>query len=246
MTFRLSRITQQRPASDVPRACLWVLGAGLALQLLWHTWLPDPQAQARALPAPPPDGYLRLLGFGEPAVLSRLVSLWLQAFDNQPGISIPFVALDYERVVAWLGVSLRLDPGNSYPLLAATHLYAGVPEAAKARRMLAFIEGEFQRDPHRHWRWMANATLIAKHRLNDLPLALSLARQITNTPAQVPGWARQMQIFVLEDMGELEAAEMLIGGMLASGAVTSRHEQIFLDQRLAQLRRNTRVSGVEK
>ncbi|MDH3452756.1 MAG: hypothetical protein OEN20_10065, partial [Gammaproteobacteria bacterium] len=167
----------------------------LALQLLWHAWLPDPQARAVALPRPPPDGYLRLLGFGEPAVLSRLVSLWLQAFDNQPGISIPFTALDYERVTEWLKVSLRLDPGNSYPMLVASHLYAEVPDAVKARRMLAFIETEFQLAPGERWRWMANAVLTAKHRLNDLPLALALARQITDADAQIPGWARQMQIF---------------------------------------------------
>ncbi|MDH3713132.1 MAG: hypothetical protein OET44_04690 [Gammaproteobacteria bacterium] len=242
----MNRTTQQRSVKNVPRACVWVLGTALVLQLLWHTWLPDPQVRAMALPRPPPDGYLRLLGFGEPAVLSRLVSLWLQAFDNQPGISIPFVALDYERVTGWLRVSLRLDPGNSYPLLVASHLYTEVPDAAKVRRMLAFIESEFKLDPQARWRWMANAVLTAKHRLGDLPLALALARQLTDADAKIPGWARQMQIFVLEDLGELEAAEILLGGMLSSGSITSAHERIFLDQRLETLREAIAKRSVEK
>jgi hypothetical protein len=246
LKLHFNRATKQRTVKDVPRACVWALGAALVLQLLWHTWLPGPQARAMVLPRPPPDGYLRLLGFGEPAVLSRLVSLWLQAFDNQPGISIPFVALDYERVTGWLRVSLRLDPGNDYPLLVASHLYAEVPDAAKVRRMLSFIESEFKHDPQGRWRWMANAVLTAKHRLGDLPLALALARQLTDADAKVPGWARQMQIFVLEDLGELEAAEILVGGMLSSGTVTSRHERIFLDQRLQKMRATLAERNVEK
>ena len=194
------------------------------------------------------DRIKSLFGFGEPAVLSRLVSLWLQAFDNQPGISLPFVALDYERVVAWLRVSLHLDRGNTYPLLAASHLYAEVPDAAKSRRMLVFVEREFMADPGNRWRWMAHAVLIAKHRLGDLPLALTLARQLTDADpaAAIPGWARQMQIFVLEDLGEYEAAEILLGGMLDSGAITSVHEQVFLQHRLERLQKTTVQSNDEK
>ncbi len=234
-----SRVTQLRPTRHVPRLCVWALVAALLMQLAWHAWLPAPEAHAKALPRPPPIAYLRWFGLGEPAVLSRLVSLWLQAFDNQPGISLPFVALDYDRVVGWLRVSLQLDPRNSYPLLAASHLYAEVPDTAKVRRMLDFIEREFGVDPGGRWRWMAHAVLIAKHRLRDLPLALNLARQVTDADAAagIPGWARQMQIFVLEDLGEFEAAELLIGGMLDSGTVTSVHEQLFLSKRLEQLKK---------
>ena len=88
----------------------------------------------------------------------------------------------------------------------------------------------------RRWRWMVGAVLTAKHRLQDLPLALALARQITEADAQVPSWARQMQIFVLEDLGELEAAEILAGGLLSSGVISSAQERNFLDKRLEKLR----------
>ena len=45
-----------------------------------------------------------------------------------------------------------------------------------------------------------------------------------------------MRIFLLEDMGELEAATVLLGGLLASGEVTDPAEVRFLSQRLAQLK----------
>ncbi|HZF23179.1 MAG TPA: hypothetical protein VE030_06920, partial [Burkholderiales bacterium] len=52
------------------------------------------------------------------------------------------------------------------------------------------------------------------------------------TSAEVPHWAKQMHIFVLEDMGEHETAKLLLGGLLASGAITDAHEARFLTQRL--------------
>jgi hypothetical protein len=51
----------------------------------------------------------------------------------------------------------------------------------------------------------------------------------------VPSWARQMHIFLREDMGELETAKILLGGLLASGTVTDVHELRFLTQRLKEM-----------
>ena len=45
------------------------------------------------------------------------MTLYLQAFDNQPGVSIPFRDLDYRRVTQWLETILALDAAGQYPLL---------------------------------------------------------------------------------------------------------------------------------
>jgi hypothetical protein len=44
-----------------------------------------------------------------------------------------------------------------------------------------------------------------------------------------------MEIYVLEDMGEIEAAKILIGGLLESGEITDAHELKFLEERLRRL-----------
>ena len=44
-----------------------------------------------------------------------------------------------------------------------------------------------------------------------------------------------MTIAVLEDMGELEAARVLIGGLLHDGRLRDAHEIRFLEQRLLEL-----------
>ena len=44
-----------------------------------------------------------------------------------------------------------------------------------------------------------------------------------------------MRIFILEDLGEIEAARVLMGGLLASGEVTEEKEIRFLTERLKSL-----------
>lgn len=219
---------------SVPATVLALLLAGLSLQIAWHGAQAPRQARAESLPAPPHTELLRAASLGEPLVFAHFIMLWLQAFDNQPGISIPFRDLDYGRVIAWLERILQLDGRTQYPLLAASRVYAEVPAPTKQRPMLEFVYQQFLLDPNRRWPWMAHAVFIAKHRLKDLPLSLKYAKALTNyaTGAKVPHWAQQMQIFVLEDMGEVESAKVLLGGLIESGKVTDPHELRFLEERL--------------
>ena len=225
----------ERPASQVPRPVLALLVLALCLQVAWQALQGRPVARGDALGAPPAPPLLRALSLGEPIALAQLSTLYLQAFDNQPGISIPFAQLDYGRVIQWLAAILELDPLGQYPLLMASQLYGQVPDAAKERRMCDFVYREFGRDPDRRWRWLAHCAIVVKHRLNDPRLALSYAEAITGQARHASNWARQMRIFILEDLGEREAATVLLGGLLASGEVTDSREIHFLTDRLKAL-----------
>jgi hypothetical protein len=226
----------ERPISTVPRWALVLLGLCLCLQVSWQLLQPKPVARADALEVPPPAAVLRVASLGEPVAFAQLLTLYLQAFDNQPGISIPFLELDYARVRAWLATILELDPLEQYPLMMAAHLYGQVPDSAKQREMCEFVRRQFSADPNRRWRWLAHCAIMAKHRLKDIRLALSYAEAITREARLASGWARQMQVFILEDMGEREAATVLLGGLLASGEVTEPTEIHFLTQRLEKLK----------
>jgi len=229
---------KQRRLSSVPRGVVALAAVALAGQLAFAVVQPRPQARAEQLPSPPSAAMLRAMSLGDPIPLAQLWTLWLQAFDNQPGISIPFLDLDYGKVAAWLQRILQLDPRGQYPLMMASQLYAQVPDERKQRQMLELVQHEFLADPDRRWPWMAHAAIMAKHRLNDLPLALTLAQALAAhaTGPNVPHWARQMQIFIYEDLGEYETARVLLGGLLDSGALEDPHEIHFLIERLNQLK----------
>jgi hypothetical protein len=231
-----ARLRDERPVSAVPRRVKLMLLAALAVQVAWQAASPRPLAGASALPLPPPAAWLRAGSLGEPIALGELLVLYLQAFDNQPGVSVPFKDLDYSAVEAWLERTLDLDPVGQYPLLLASHLYAQVPDEAKKRRMLDFVHRQFLRDPNRRWRWLAHAAITAKHQLKDPALALRYADDIAAYAPAALSWARQMRIFLREEMGEIESATVLLGGLLANGEVTDEAEIRFLTQRLENMK----------
>ena len=225
----------------VPRAVLVALPLVLVLQLAWHAFEPGPAARARELPVPPPVTVLRLAALGEPEVLALGGVLWLQFFDQQPGYSVPYRELDYRRARGWLERWLSLAPRSEYPLLLAVRVYGQVADPARQRIMLEFARRAFVEQPATRWRWLAEASILAEHRLGDRRLALQLARTLTahTRPGQVPHWARDLQILLLEDIGEYEAAKALVGGLLAAGEIEDEHEIRFLQRRLERLERKT-------
>jgi hypothetical protein len=236
----------ERAVCQLPGLLLALLAIAFCAQIGWHALQPKPSARADALENPPSLTALRGAAMGEPIALAQILTLYLQAFDNQPGISIPFLELDYARVKAWLATILELDPLEQYPLMMAAHLYGQVPDSGKQREMCEFVRRQFSADPNRRWRWLAHCAIMAKHRLHDVRLALSYAEAITREARLASGWARQMQVFILEDLGEREAARVLLGGLLASGEVTEPAEIHFLTQRLDELKGAGNSSGPSK
>jgi len=218
---------------------LGFFAAALAAQLAWQLAQQPGAPTATDLPAAPSVQALRLVSAGEPAALARLAMVWLQAFDSRGGNAVPYQHLDYERLVGWLRAILAADPRSEYPLFAASRIYAENPDPAKVRRIFDFIYEEFATDPNRRWPALAHSALLAKHRLHDLPLALRYASAIEReaTDASIPLWARQMEVFILEDMDELEAAKIMLGGMLAAGHIRNPEERRFLQGRLEDLER---------
>ena len=239
---------KERSISVVPRLVIVVLLAGLLAQVTWHALRPPVTATATKLPGPPSKAVLQVVSMGEPVALSRLLMLWLQAFDNQPGISIPFKDLNYDRVIAWLDEILALDQRSRYPLLTASRVYAEVPDRERSRKMLEFVYRKFMLDPNNRWPWLAQAVFVAKHRLYDLDLAMKYARalRVYAIAAGVPAWARQMELFILEDMGDLEDARILLGGMIDSGVVKDPNELKFFTQRLDEESKKPGVKSEEK
>jgi hypothetical protein len=228
---------RERPVSQLPRWVVVLLVAALALQIAVGVTVPRAQARAEDLPAPPGANALRLAALGEPAALGKLLMLYLQAFDYQAGTQVPYRNLDYDHLSGWLARILELDPVGQYPLMLASRLYAEVPDVARKRKMLNLVYREYLKDPNRRWPWLAHATVIAKHELKDLALAreYAAALQKNTTTPDAPLWVKQMEPFILEDMNELEAAKVLIGGMVASGQVKDGRDLALLKQRLELL-----------
>lgn len=225
---------RERPIASVPKAALFLLALALCLQLAWHFMWPAKPPSAQDLPQAPSASALQLASVGEPIALAKMLMLYLQAFDSQPGLQLRYRQLDYGHVQNWLARMLALDPKGQYPLFAASQLYGGIPDQSRQRQMFDFVYQQFFIDPNHRWPWLARAAIVAKHGLKDLPLARKYAQAIRlhTTGSEVPSWAKQMEIFILEDMNELQSAKILLGGLVNSGQISDLHEMRFLKERL--------------
>jgi hypothetical protein len=232
----------------VPRTIVALLVTSLALQIAWRANERPGTPAAEDLPPAPPEAALRLAAFGEPQALARLTMLYLQAFDYRSGNRLPYRQLDYDRLVGWLDRIVDLDPRSQYALATAARIYAEVDDPVRQRKILEFIYRRFLEDPNRRWPWLAHAALLAKHRLKDLPLSRRFASAIDRhtTARDVPAWAKQMEIFILEDMNEFEAARILLGGLIVSGRITDPAELRFLQERLKDLENRIPAQGLSR
>jgi hypothetical protein len=243
MRRRLRRwLTPTRALRSVPPLVHAGLLVALAAQLAWGLAAPGPEARAQALPAPPTEPVLRLAALGEPATLAAAGNVWLQFRDAQPGVSLGFDELDYARVRAWLERWLALAPQSEYPLLLAVRVYGQVHDPGRQRIMLDFARTQFLKRPAERWRWLAEATLMAHHRLEDLALAARYARALAQRtePGEVPHWARDLQIGVRQARGEYAGARAIVERRLATGAIEDARELQYLARTLEQLKRETR------
>ena len=226
----------QRSARRVPKMVIGLLMLSLGIQIVWHQNAPPPSVQIQTLTKPPQLELLRIFSLGDPIVAAKILMLWLQAYDSQAGKIVSYQQLNYNTLQKWLTQILHLDPKSQYPLFAASHFYSMIGEPHKKRQMLEFVYQEFFIDPVTRWRWLAHAAILAKHRLKDLPLALKYAEAIAaHATPDMPYWAQEMRLFILEDMGELERARLIIGGMLANGQITAPDEIKFLNEKLLTL-----------
>ena len=143
------QVRDERPLAAVPRPIRRALMLVLLVQVAFHAMAPSPDASVEALRAPPERHIHEVSALGEPVFVAKLTNLWLQAHDHQPGVSIPYAHLDYQRVRAWLARILALDARGQYPLMAASRLYGALRHPLKQRVMFEFVHAEFRKDPGR-------------------------------------------------------------------------------------------------
>lgn len=255
--FRLIVAEEYRPVDSISRKAFALTWIPVAL-LLWlqvgiNQRMPPPAHDAIHLPEPPSASALHALAAGDEVAASKALMLWLQAFDNQQGQSVSYFDLDYEVLTRWLDAILELDDRSHYPLVSAANVYALVNSPPKMRVIVGFIRERFAQNPGKNWQWMASATTTAKNRIDDLPLALALARELreaTEDMDHVPNWAKQMEVFLLQDLNEYDQSAALVLRLVKEGRITDPQEFKLHVDRLLGLReamiRNQEIRDVEQ
>ena len=241
--------SRERKLSQVPASILLGFVLFVTTQISYHHYSNSyADASFRQLTSPRNPGLYRAMASGSDRLLSYMLLIGLQLHDNQKGLHVSYNRLDYTLLSDWLLALYELNPGSDYPAFLAARVYSQVEDEEKLRRMVRVVELLFEKNPQQHWRRMTEACLILKHQLKDLPEALRLAERIASLPAstEIPFWARDMKLVLLDELGELESAQLLISSMLQSGEIADPDEIRFLQMRLLRIQQNlskTKQSG---
>lgn len=229
----------ERPLLQVPRALLLGFALLFAVQLGYHHAKErELAASYRQLGEPLAAVTYRAVAIGSEQLLGHLLAIRLQLHDNQAGQHFRYSLMDYDRLIAWLEQISDTAPGTEYPLLLASRIYSQTGNRERLRLIIAFIERRFAENPQLHWRRLAEASLLARHRLGDLELALRLAERLAQQPESVvmPHWARDFEFLLLAELSEYEAAIAIIQALLESGSVRDVDERRFLREKLLEFR----------
>ena len=232
---------RERKLSQVPITILLGFALFLIAQLSYHYFHnSSSDASFRQLTSPRNPEHYRAMSSGSDRLLSYLLLIGVQLHDNQKGLHVSYNRLDYRLLSDWLLALYELNPDSDYPAFLAARVYSQVEDKDKLRRMVGVVELLFDKNPQQHWRRMTEACLILKHQLKDLPEAFRLAEKIASLPAAIaiPFWARDMKLVLLDELGELESAQLLISSMLQSGEITDADETRFLQMRLLRIQQN--------
>ena len=224
-----------RPIAQLPAPLVWGFMIVLFCQLLFHySSQQQHEAAYQPLTNPLQASIYRGISMGSDQLFGYLLAIRLQLHDNQMGRHFSYNRIDYHRLVEWLEQISEINPRSEYPMLLATRVYSNTRDKEQLRLMLNFVERTFEHDPQLHWRRLTEASLLAKHRLSDLELALRIAEKLTLQPAEVvmPNWARDIHVLLLADMNEFESAIAMIQALIQSGSISDPDEKRFLESKL--------------
>ncbi|RCS56831.1 hypothetical protein DU000_10850 [Parvibium lacunae] len=215
-----------------------------------------------AIEPPPTRLQWQLQSFNDPLLAGYAAVLWAQTAESglRSASTLPHPALqqpvrwhdlDYAVLQQWLALALSQPlqavgslPGR-YAMMLATRIYGESGSASQQQTMLDFAATHFSANPAAYWPWLVHAVYVAQHqfgktsmeRATGKGLARQYANQLRHAPAEakLPHWARQLEVFILEDLGEIETAKVLLGGMLAAGEWMDQRDFLLMSQRLREL-----------
>jgi len=206
-----------------------VLVGLLALQASLALALRPVDPPRRALGAPPEPAAMDALALGDRQFLFRALTLRLQHAGSLDGRVVAYARMDYPVLGRWFRALDRLDARSDLVPAMAAFLYGRPTDPADAAVVVDYLADHALRDPPDKWRWLAQAVHIARYRQEDPYRALALARTLRTLPdTDLPYWARQLEVFVLADLGERAAARAILTAILMSDPELPEHERRWI------------------
>jgi hypothetical protein len=216
-----------------------LLFIALSVQLsVWYV-IRDVKPRLIVVPPVPSKTEVALFSLGDKEWYFRTLAFTLQNAGDSFGRFTPLKDYDYALLYQWFLLLDTLDARSDFVPSIASYYYSQTQNKSDVKYIVRYLEQHAARNPEKKWWWLAQAVYLAKHVLNDKQWALSLAKKLSHVNADMPAWARQMPALVYAELGEKEAALVIIKGLLEHPERFSpaelRYMKFFIDKRLDDL-----------
>ncbi len=215
--------------SRVPFRVFALVAVTLAMQIGFWSQNHSVRLPVSNVDPAPPETLARIIGLGDPQFYYRAGGMWLQNMGERGNDVLPLQQLNYDRLSQWFDLLLAMDDRANYVPMLAGFYYGYTPDPEQARKVALFLRRAALKHPELHWRWLAHAVYLARHRVKDMDLALEMANQLAALPVpDMPIWTRQMNAFILAKVGDREAARDILEALLASDTRIDPAERRFI------------------
>ncbi len=181
---------------------LWVLLLSFQLLFWWQTHAIKPDTEI--VPDVPSGLASQAFSLGDEQLYFRWLALNLQNAGDTYGRFTALKDYDFSKLYQWFSLLDTLDSrSNMVPSMAA-YYFAQTQHTQDVRYVVDYLYAHATRDIEHKWWWLIQAIYLAQHKLNDMDLALKVAKPLVNS--KVPAWAQQMAAVVYEKRGEMSDA----------------------------------------
>lgn len=210
----------------------------VALAVAFWQGSSDLEARWAGVPPVPSVRTATLMTLGDTQLAYRSGALTLQTLGDGGGQVMPLKAYDYHKLGAWFDVLDALDPASDHVPMIAAYYFGASRVPGDVAVIVDYLARIGDSPAGQKWRWLGHAAYLARHRLDNLELALDLAYKLARIQPldgkPLPMWARQMPAFLLNAKGDKETARALIEQMLSAADDLHPNEANFMKAYLVE------------
>lgn len=144
---------------------------------------------------------------GDREMAYRFMALTIQSFGNSTGQVMALKDYNYQNLGTWFDLADKLNPHSDYVPFLAGYYFGANQDPSQLMPVINYLRRVGTYADHDKWRYLGQAVFLARHKMQNMPLALQLADELGKTyKSGMPGWVLQMKAIIASDMGEKEMA----------------------------------------
>lgn len=189
------------------------------------------------VPEVPGKEAVQALTFGDSQFYFRILAFNIQNAGDTFGRVTSLRYYDFNKLYLWFTLLDTLDSRSDMIPSMASYYFSQTQNTADVRYVVDYLYEHAVKDvPHKWW-WLLQSIYLASHKLNDMELALKVAKPMYNE--EVPAFAQQMLAVVHEKRGEMQAAYDIMVGIEKNAKHINdadlKYMRYFIEERIQRL-----------